>query len=124
MMAFFSWLRHRRLPPPGVSAWRGMWDERGPVVFVEGAVPGDAVVPDSWRVLPYMPPDGRSGVPYSGVTAWRPVVCRVRWSCGLLGLGASAGPRYSPSQWGMRGAGSHALLKRRLRIMHSLGIQS
>ena len=93
-------------------------------MFVEGAVPGDTVGPDSWRALPYMAPDGRSGVPHSGVTAWRPVACLVRWSCGLPALGASAGPRYSPSQWGMRGAGSHALLKRRLRIMHSLGIQS
>ena len=34
-------------------------DERGPVVFVEGAVPGGAVVPDSWRALPSLSPAER-----------------------------------------------------------------
>ncbi|RRR37383.1 hypothetical protein EHS14_00245 [Schaalia georgiae] len=36
-------------------------DARGPVVFVEGAVPGDAVVPDSWRALPALSPVERAG---------------------------------------------------------------
>ena len=60
-MAFFSWLRRRRLPLPGRERVARYVDERGPVVFVEGAVPGDAVVPDSWRALPALSPAERAG---------------------------------------------------------------
>ena len=40
-MAFFSWLKRRRRVPSLGREWvAGYVDERGPVVFVEGAVPG------------------------------------------------------------------------------------
>ena len=61
-MGVFSWLRRRRLPPPGRERVARYVDERGPVVFVEGAVPGGAVVPESWRALPSLSPAERVGL--------------------------------------------------------------
>lgn len=58
-MGVFSWLKRRRLPPPGRERVARYVDERGPVVFVEGAVPGGAVVPESWRALPSLSPAER-----------------------------------------------------------------
>ena len=40
-MAVFSWLRRRRRVPSFGREWVARYvDERGPVVFIEGAVPG------------------------------------------------------------------------------------
>ena len=59
-MGVFSWLRRRRRVPSLGREWvAGYVDERGPVVFVEGAVPGGAVVPESWRALPALSPAER-----------------------------------------------------------------
>ena len=59
-MAFFSWLKgRRRVRSLGRERVAGYVDERGPVVFVEGAVPGGAVVPESWRALPALSPAER-----------------------------------------------------------------
>ena len=62
-MGVFSWLRRRRRVPSLGREWvAGYVDERGPVVFVEGAVPGGAVVPESWRALPALSPAERVGL--------------------------------------------------------------
>ena len=61
-MGVFSWLKRRRLPPPGRERVARYVDERGPVVFVEGAVPGGAVVPEAWRALPALSPAERVGL--------------------------------------------------------------
>ena len=62
-MGVFSWLKRRRRVPSLGREWvAGYVDERGPVVFVEGAVPGGAVVPEAWRALPSLSPVERVGL--------------------------------------------------------------